>query len=148
MSPITVVVADSRKASRTACVRLLESEEDIRVVGEARSGLDVLAAAMLRPRIVLLSLDLAPGHSAALVRVLRRRSRRTKVILLGSRAPEAALLETLSHGARGYIERSARRVFLLKAVRKVDAGEAWVSRRLAGQIVDRVARLMAGPRCG
>ena len=146
MSPITVVVADKQKASRTACVRLLESEEDIRVVGEARSGLDVLAAATLRPRIVLLSLDLAPGHSAALVRVLRRRSRRTKVILLGRRAPEAALLETLSHGARGYIERRSRRIFLPKAVRKVDAGEAWVSRRLAGQIVDRVAHLMAGPR--
>jgi DNA-binding NarL/FixJ family response regulator len=49
-------------------------------------------------------------------------------------------LAALSNGARGYLKEKAISSFLPKAVRQVEAGEAWVPRKMVGKIVDRLAR--------
>jgi len=143
MPPITVVIADREKASRAACLRLLRPEKGIRVVGEARSGLEAIAVAKLRPRILLLDVHMAAGNGVALLRILRQKSPRTKVILLTHRASQARILDVLAHGARGYLDKKAFRTFLPKAVRLVDAGQAWVPRKMVAKILDRLAHLTA-----
>ena len=143
MPPITVVIADREKASRAACLRLLRPEKGIRVVGEARSGLEAIAVTRLMPRILLLDVNMAAGNGVALLRILRQKSPRTKVILLTRRASEARILDVLSHGARGYLEKKVLRTFLPKAVRLVDAGQAWVPRKMVAKILDRLAHLTA-----
>jgi two-component system nitrate/nitrite response regulator NarL len=143
MPPITVVIADREKASRAACLRLLGPEKGIRVVGEARSGLEAIAAAKLTPRILLLDVHMAAGNGLTLLRLLRQKSPRTKVILLTRRASEARILDALSHGARGYLDKKVLRAFLPKAVRVVDAGQAWVPREMVAKLLDRLARLTA-----
>ena len=71
---------------------------------------------------------------------LRQESPRSKVILLTRRVSEKTILEALAHGARGYLKESAMSTFLPKAVRLVDAGEAWVRRKMVAKIIDRLAR--------
>jgi DNA-binding NarL/FixJ family response regulator len=140
MPPITVVIAERQKADRTACLELLRSEAGIRVVGEARSALEVIAsAARLRPRILLLDLMLARASGSSLIAALRQKSPHTKVILLTERASQAGTLEALCHGARGYLDRSVVSEFLPRAVRVVDAGEAWVPRKMVTKLMDRLA---------
>jgi DNA-binding NarL/FixJ family response regulator len=123
---------------------MLQPETGIRVVGEARSGLEAInCTGQLRPRIVLLDLALARVAGSSLIPALRQKSPQTKVILLTDRASEARTLEALAHGARGYLDRSMVNKFLARAVRVVDAGEAWVPRRMVGKIMDRLAGLTA-----
>jgi two-component system, NarL family, response regulator DesR len=142
MPAITVVVAERERAGRAACIRLLAPEQGIRVVGEARSGFDVISTtARLRPRILLLDLALATVTGVSLIGALRHKSPQTKVILITERATPARTLEALSHGARGYLDRSVLAKFLPRAVRVVDAGEAWVPRKMVAKIMDRLAGL-------
>jgi DNA-binding NarL/FixJ family response regulator len=141
--PITVVIAAPDRAQRAACLRLLAPEKGIRVLGQARSGLEVLASARLKPRVLLLDLDLSRGGGSALLPALRRKSPGTKVILVAGRASAARILEALCHGARGYLDQKVLRTFLPKAVRTVDAGQAWVPRTMVPRIVERLARLAA-----
>jgi DNA-binding NarL/FixJ family response regulator len=144
MPPITVVVAERQKADRAACLKMLEPEIGIRVVGQARSGLEAISCTgQLRPRIILLDLALARAAGTSLIPALRRKSPHTQVILLTDRASEARTLEALAHGARGYLDRSMVDKFLARAVRVVDAGEAWVPRRMVAKIMDRLASLTA-----
>jgi len=144
MSPITVLIADHDEARRAACARLLQPEKGIRVVGRAQSGLEALSGmAKLKPCILLLSLNLLKGKEIAQLFVLRQKSPRTTVILLTHRAPEIRILEALSYGARGYIEEKVLRTFLAKAVRCVDAGEAWVPHKMVARIIERLAGLTA-----
>lgn len=138
MAPITVVIADRQNARRAACLRLLQPEKRIRVVGEARSGVEVLAAAKREPRLLLLDWALAAGGGFALLRILRKQSPRTKVLLLTRRTPQPRLLDALAHGARGYLAQEMLRPLLPRAVRGVDAGEAWVPRQMVAQILDRL----------
>jgi DNA-binding NarL/FixJ family response regulator len=142
MTSITVLIADRVKVSRAACRGLLENETDIRVVGEAASGLDAAAAAEhLRPSVLLLDMGLTDAETPALLAVIRRKSPRTRVLLLAGSVPAARTLEALSHGARGYLEKRALSAFLPRAVRAVDAGEAWVPRKVVAKIMDRLFQL-------
>lgn len=141
MSQISVVIAAHERASRDACARILQPEKNIRVVAEASSSLEaVIAVANLMPRILLLDLSLSRRNGVALITVLRERSLRSKVILLVQRSSEAQILEALSRGAQGYLETRMLPTFLAKAVRAVDAGEAWVPRKMVAKVVDRLAR--------
>jgi DNA-binding NarL/FixJ family response regulator len=144
MPAITVGIAHPEKTIRAACLRLLKPEEGIQAVGEAKYGLEALTAAVrLKPRILLLDLNLSRGKKMALLSALREKSPRTKVILLTRRASEARIMEALSHGARGYLKERAISTFLPKAVRMVEAGEAWVPRKMVAKILDRLAGLTA-----
>ena len=144
MSTITVVIADHKKSGRAACLSVLKLERGIQVAGEARSGLEAMAlAAKLKPRILLFHLNLFKGKKINLLRALRQKSPKTKVILITLRTPENQILDALTHGARGYIQEKDISTFLPKAVRLVDAGEAWVPRKMVAKIIDRLAHLTA-----
>jgi DNA-binding NarL/FixJ family response regulator len=139
---ITVIIAERQSADRAACLRLLEAESGIRVVGEAKSGLEaIISTGRLRPRILLLDLALARAQGNPLIPALRQKSPQTKVILMTDGASEARTLEGLAHGARGYLDRALLTTFLARAVRVVDAGEAWVPRKMVARIMDRLAGL-------
>lgn len=147
MAPISVVIAGGLR-ELAFCRRLLEPERGIAVVGEVPNGLDALAAvARLRPRVLLLDFDRPRLDALVALPRIRLRSPRTKVILLRTRrTSETLILEALSRGARGYLDRAAVPTFLPKAVRAVDAGEAWVPRRMVSKILDRLMRLTAWRR--
>ena len=146
---ITVAIADHKKSGRAACLQVLQLEKGIEVVGEARSGLEAMAvAAKFKPCILLFHMNLFNGKKTTLLRALRQKSPKTKVILIALRAPETQILDVLTHGARGYIQEKDIRTFLPKAVRLVDAGEAWVPRKMVAKIIDRLARLTAGQEGG
>jgi DNA-binding NarL/FixJ family response regulator len=144
MSPITVVVADEEKERRAVCLRLLASEKGIRVIAEAGSAAETLAAARLSPRILLVDSRLAVGRDLVLLPIFRRESPRTRVIVLTGHSSGAALLDALSHGAHGFLNRRLLRVFLPKAVRKVDEGEPWVPRKMFPRIIESLTRLGMG----
>jgi len=147
MPSITVAVADHKKAGRAACLRVLQPEKGIQVVLEARSGLEaIVAVAKLRPRILLFHLNLLKRGEINFLRVVHHRSPGTKVILLTHRVSGTRILEALSHGVRGYLKESAISTFLVEAVRKVEAGEAWLPRNMVSKVVDCLARL--SPREG
>ena len=141
-APISVVIAERQRSDREACLRLLEAEGGIRVVGEARSGLETISCTgRFRPRVLLLDLALTRTQGSPLIPALRQKSPHTKVILLTDGASETRTLEALAHGARGYLDKALLTTFLVRAVRVVDAGEAWVPRKMVARIMDRLAGL-------
>lgn len=141
---VSVLIADRDRATRAAAARVIQSLRGMRIVGEAKSGLEAVSAtARLKPRVVLLDLKLSSEFGATLVSVLRRKSARTRVILLVGRAPEAKILEALSHGAVGCVSKKDLVRFLPEALVAVSSGEAWMSRKLIPKIMDRLAAFTA-----
>lgn len=132
---MTIVIANSKPAAQAACRRILRSEKGIRVVSEASTGLEIMqACTKFKPRIVLLHMN-STSDSGALIALIRCKSPQTKVIVIADRYSEYRMLKALSLGARGHLMTKVLPAFLAKAVRKVDAGEAWVPRKMAARIV-------------
>jgi DNA-binding NarL/FixJ family response regulator len=141
---VNILIADPERASRNAATRVIQSLRGMRIVGEAHTGHEaVLATARLKPRVVLLDLQLSSEFGASLISVLRRRSARSRVILLVGRASEDRIVEALSHGAVGCVTKKEIPLFLSKALEAVASGEAWMSRKLVPKIVDRLAEFTA-----
>ncbi len=141
---VTILIADSEKASRAAAVRSIQPLRGMRVVGEAGTGLEAVSmTGRLKPRVVLLDLNLSSEFGASLISVLRRKNSRTRVILLVGRASEARIIEALSHGAVGCVTKKDMSRFLPEALEAVAAGEAWMSRKLIPKIMDRLAAFTA-----
>ena len=146
MPPISVVITERRKAGRAACRSLLEPEKGIRVVGEAHSGLETVSAVeRLKRRVLVLDAALI-GDASSRRQIIRQQRPETRVLLLTDSGPEARTLDTLSHGARGYLEKATLGVYLPRAVRVVAAGQAWVPRQMVARIMDRLAQLTGGRR--
>lgn len=137
---VSILIADSDKASRAAATRAIQKLRGMRVVGEAGTGLEAVSlTGRLKPRVVLLDLNLSSEFGASLISILRRKSSRTRVILLVGRAPETRIIEALSHGAVGCVSKTNMGRFLPEALEAVAAGEAWMSRTLIPKIMDRLA---------
>jgi DNA-binding NarL/FixJ family response regulator len=149
MPAITVLVASPERATRRSCVELLAEQRGVRVVGEARTGLQTLAmVGMLKPRVLLLDQSLSRDNGRSLMPAIRQRHAGTRVILLTGADADPQTLDALSLGARGCLSWDACETFLLAAVKAVDAGEAWVPRKMVAQLMDRLVDLYAegGPR--
>lgn len=112
----------------------------IRVVGTARDAEDAVAGAALKPHVLLFDLGMNQKNNIPALMLIRTKRPHTKVILLTGRASDAQILEGISLGARGYLESSLVRRFVVKAVRAVNGGESWVPRAMVAKIIDRLAR--------
>lgn len=125
-----------KEGARGYCARTTEPGLVVRAIQLVRQG-EIWVGRKVMLRLIE---ELAALHA-------RRRTPRTKVILLTTRqTSDALILEALHRGARGYLDAAAAPAFLAKAVRAVHAGEAWVPRRMGPKIHDRVTRLAAAER--
>lgn len=145
MSTLKVVIASGQAEWVGECRRLLEEDGRIWAVETAGDGPEaVVMAARAQPDIVLLDLDLIlEDDPAFLIGLLRTKTPDGRVLALSSGHPDELVLDSLSAGAMGCLEWADRERLLVKAVRKVSEGEAWVSRRLVTGLLERLAALPA-----
>ena len=139
----TVVVGSARQ--RALGRSLLASPDGGSIVGEARTVVEALELTASRQPCVLLLGSLQGRSTPPLaLSLFRSRSPRTRIILFtpGS-ISDAAMLAAIESGARGWLDETVAPRVLGKAVRAVARGEAWVPRRLAPQILQRLAAVDA-----
>jgi DNA-binding NarL/FixJ family response regulator len=145
MQPIPVVIADSDQVKRTACEYLLRYEEDIQVVAQVATLKEITTAVVeFRPRVLLCRFNLAAVEGFALLRALAGEYPAPSTILLTDKSVlEEQIIQGMNAGARGYINYEALSSQLVKAVRAVGQGEAWIPRQTLGRILDRATRATA-----
>jgi DNA-binding NarL/FixJ family response regulator len=143
--PIRILIADDHPIFRDGLRRLLESEGDMTVIGEACDGHEAVKfAAELKPDILLL--DLAMPHHTGL-EALRDLSANSpagsvRIILLTAAAEKKQVVEALQLGARGVVLKDSATQLLLKSIHAVMAGEYWVGRESVSNLVQYLRNLM------
>ncbi|MEU6408686.1 response regulator transcription factor [Microbispora sp. NPDC046933] len=141
---IRVLLADDQPLVRMGLRALLDSEDDIEVVGEASRGDQAVdMAASLRPHVVLMDVRM-PGTDG--IEATRRiaedpRLGHVRVVILTTFENDEYIFRGLRAGAVGFLVKDVEPTGLLEAVRVVAAGDALLSpavtRRLIEEYVDR-----------
>ena len=141
---IRVLLADDHALFRDGIRRLLGTEGDIEVVGEAKSGEDAVRLVEdLTPDVVLLDV-MMPGMSGIdVARVIRTTSPRTRVIILTIHTNEEFLFDAIKAGAMGYLLKDASPEDLLRAVHLVAQGEGLLAPAMAAKVFKEFARVAA-----
>jgi DNA-binding NarL/FixJ family response regulator len=158
MKKVTVAIADADPARRAKLEQSLQGEQDITVLANVLSSEaetsgerrlkprtditeieDVIARiGRLKPRILFVNLDESTGGFALLEALYREYPETLLVLLTDKSAKEGEIMQALANGVRGCLDHEAAPSYFIKAVRVVDRGEVWVTRKMLGKIMDEV----------
>ncbi len=95
-------------------------------------------AHQFRPNIILLDNSLKGSFSPALIQSLLLASPISRIILLGSRLQDNHLIQCLLSKLYGYVEKNDLDRFLIKSIKAVHSGEAWITRRIVKQLIESI----------
>ena len=136
---IRVIVADDHPLLRAGLVSVLNASSDLRVVGEAGNGAEVLCAIREVAFDVLL-LDVSmPGKSGLdLMRQIRKDNPRLPILIVSSYPEDQYALRAIKAGASGYVTKMSAPADLVTAVRTVSNGRKFITPALAELLADHV----------
>ena len=138
MSVVTIALVDDHRVVAHSLKAYLESFADLRVVGIAASGEEMLERLdEWTPDVTVQDL-LMPGGIDGIETTRRILARRpaTRVIALTASMDEARMMGVLRAGAAGYLRKDAEPETLLAAVRAVARGKTYIDPSIARQLVD------------
>lgn len=135
---IRVLVVDDHAMFRSG-VRA-EVGDEVEIVGDAGTVDDAVAAiGALRPEVVLLDVHLPNGGGVAILEALGESVPETRFLALSVSDAAEDVIAIIRAGARGYVTKTITHDELLDAIRRVHAGDAVFSPRLAGFVLDAFA---------
>ena len=136
---ISILIADDHGIVREGLRRLLESQQDFEVVGEASDGQEVLTSVKtLRPDVAVLDITMPRLGGLETLERLRSNHPNVKVILLSVHGDPPFIQSAIALGADGYILKDGRADEIVTAVREVVQGGSYFSPAVAREIVDQM----------
>jgi DNA-binding NarL/FixJ family response regulator len=137
---IRVFLLDDHEMVREGLCNLLESDEDIEVVGQAATAEEALARIPLtNPDVAILDVRLGDGSGIEVCREVRSLRPDIVCLMLTSFADDEALYASVMAGAAGYVLKQIRSRDFIEDVKKVAGGASLMDSRAVARVVDRIA---------
>lgn len=136
ISPIRVLLADDHDILRQGLKLLLNSQQDIQVVGEARTGREAIEMAQhLEPNVVVMDISMADMDGLEACHRIRIEQSATQVLMLTMHESEEYFLQALRMGAAGYLVKKVAPTELSMAIRAIAHGGAFLYPGLAKALI-------------
>ncbi|MER6348973.1 response regulator [Streptomyces sp. NPDC001595] len=133
----TVLIADDQPLQRLGFRMLLESQDDMTVLGEAAGGTEaVRMAAELHPDVVLMDVRMPGLDGIEATRRIVATGDRTRVLILTTFDLDEYAYAGLRAGASGFLVKDAQPEELLSGIRAVATGDAVVAPGLTRRLLD------------
>ena len=147
---IKVLLADDEQLVRSGFRLLLDTEDDITVVGEATTGTDAVAKAYaLRPDVVLMDIRMPNLDGIEATREITTAGLgNVRILILTTYDTDAYVFEGLQAGASGFLLKDAGPAELLHAIRVIAAGDALLAPRITRRLIGRFTTRQAADRAG
>lgn len=128
MKKTTLLIADDHAVVRMGLSALLGVQPDFAIVGQAKDGEQAVRETVrLNPDVVVMDLLMPKADGVEATRLLHVRAPRARVLVLTSYATSDGIAQALEAGAAGAVMKTAENAELVAAIRKVAAGERYVS---------------------
>lgn len=143
--PIRVFLADDHPPLRAGLAAILNSQPDIKVVGEAGTGREALESEVVAD-VYVVDLRMPEGDGIHVIQQLMKRDPASQVLVLTTFDNEEDVFRALEAGARGYLLKDTTTEELVSALRQVHAGERYLPHAIATRLADRLVRPTLTPR--
>ena len=136
-----LLIADDQALVRVGLRKILESEPEMTVVGEAGDGEDALAAARrLRPDVVLMDIRMPLLDGIEATRRIVRAQPGTRVLILTTFGLDNYVYDALRAGASGFMLKDAPPEEIAAAVRIVASGDALLAPAVTRAVIEEFSR--------
>jgi DNA-binding NarL/FixJ family response regulator len=144
-TPICLMIADDQEIIRQGLTIILDSQSDMRVVGQAEDGEQAVAMARaLRPDVILMDIKMPRMNGIQATRIITRELPDTQVIILTTYDSDDWVFDGVRAGAQAYLLKDASTEALTAAIRGVHRGESQLDPAIARKVMDEFRR-MSGP---
>jgi DNA-binding NarL/FixJ family response regulator len=143
-----ILIVDDHPIVRQGLAQLIAQEKELEVCGEADDAATALEAVRnLAPDVAVLDLMLKGSNGVELIREMKSRNPSVRILVISMHDEAIYAERALKAGAHGYIMKQKATDEVLSALRKVLAGEVYVSDEVIGTILRRMVG-GAGPDTG
>jgi DNA-binding NarL/FixJ family response regulator len=145
---VRVLLADDQEMIRTGVRMILEAEDDLEVVAEARDGQDAVAKTRrLQPDVVLMDIRMPVLDGVDATRELRRTHPPvdTRVLILTTYDLDEYVFAALRAGADGFLLKHAASDVLINAIHTVARGEALLAPEITRRVIEAFADVPTRP---
>jgi DNA-binding NarL/FixJ family response regulator len=143
--PIRVLVVDDQELVRAGFAMIIDSRDDLAVVGEAGDGVAaVVLAGELRPDVILMDVRMPRMDGIEATRRLTAAGHPARIIMLTTFDLDEPVFAALRAGASGFLLKDIRPADLADAIRVVAAGEALLAPTVTRRLLDRFAGELPG----
>ncbi|NDQ55820.1 MAG: response regulator transcription factor [Acidipila sp.] len=145
---IRIVIADDHPIFRDGLRKLLDTEDDMQIVGEVSNGNEcTVMIGKLKPDILLLDLRMPEKDGLTLLEEMNFDSLPTRVIVLTATEDDRDVVRAMRLGARGVVLKQSATDLLIKSIHKVYGGEIWLDKRMTAEVMKAFAKSAeGGPR--
>jgi two-component system, NarL family, response regulator DevR len=140
---IRVFLLDDHEIVRRGVRELLETHDDLEVVGEAGTAAEGVARIpATKPDVAIVDMRLPDGNGVEVCREVRSIDNAIQCVILTSFSDDEALFDSIMAGAAGYLLKQIKGTDLVDAVRRVSAGQSLLDPSVTERVLDR---LRTGP---
>jgi two-component system, NarL family, response regulator LiaR len=134
------LIADDHRLVREGLRAVLDAEDDLEVVGEAKDGVEAIDACLrLEPDLILMDVRMPRSDGLKATRKIKEEMPKVSVMMVTMHENPDYLLEAVRAGAAGYILKDASAERLVGAVRATLEGESSLDEDLAMRLLRRLA---------
>ena len=139
LSKIKVIIADDHAILRKGLIQILEEEDDISVVGEAKDGNEAIQlAAKIKCDVLLLDISMPDKSGIEVIKIVRNDNQKLPILMLSMHREDQYAIRCLKAGAYGYLSKQSASNELVKAIRTVAKGKKYISAEVAQILANNV----------
>jgi DNA-binding NarL/FixJ family response regulator len=142
-----IVIADDHAIVREGLKQVLTQAGDLTVIAEAQNGREVLERVReLEFDVLLLDMSMPGKSGIELIKQVHAEKPRLRILVLSMHEEQQYAVRALKAGAAGYLTKESASDLLVKAIRKVAAGGAYITPEVAEQFALGAMAEGSGPR--
>ena len=137
MERIKVLIVDDHRVVRDGLSKILESCNDIHVIGEAANGLDAIRKyTELKPDVILLDISMPKLGGLEVSRRIKKEDPSAKIVILSMHEEEEYSMKLVRLGVSGYLLKDSAAQEVIEAVRSAFAGRAYFSPQISKTLAE------------
>ena len=144
-APTRILIVDDHPVVLSGCRSLFASDTSVKIeeAADAKSGYKAYASR--KPDVTVIDINRPDVSGFELMRRIRKDDPGAKIIMFSMNDDPAFVVRAVEYGAQGYVSKTDDPRILVKAVRKVAAGDNFISPQLAEAVTFSGAAIKANP---
>ena len=144
---LKILIAEDHKTVREGVKLLVNAQPDMEVIGEADNGEDAIAdAKRLDPDVIIMDISMPHVNGLQAAKRIRASCPRIKILTLTRHTDDGYLQQLIAAGANGYVLKQSAPSELIKAIRTVADGNAYMDPALTNRVMGGYATRSASLR--
>lgn len=133
---INIILADDQQIIREGIKMILSLYDDVRIIGEANDGKELLyLLTNLNPDVILLDVRMPNINGVDATKIIKENYKNVKVLILTSFNDDNYIFDSLKNGADGYLLKDSNSDTLIDAIRTVYNGEMLLAPEVTKKVV-------------